>query len=344
MPPISESNQQQISTHVQSAIKKLLDSPTVKELTPEQIERVARLCLVDKLKDELGKEIKRYILDDKKTQDLIDKWLSGYTSVNTRKAFRRGINTLLQFTKNKNILDFDTRVVDDFITSLHRLEYADNTILQTVHACSSFFSTLKRWEYIKRNPFERVKLPRKKIEIKTRDQIPTNRELDLVELYARKCINSENGRGSGTRRRGGILALIVIRFLRTYGWRLDAISNLEINIHTKSFKTISKSQVVKGELNEELIRMIKKYKLNPERPFDKYSCVAFRQWWRRMFFNEDFRRMVKKRFTIHAIRARFVVDLHKRSKDIYLVSRKLNHANIVVTQSYLSSLREEFEP
>ena len=343
MTPISDNDQKLINTHVQSAIRKLLDSPTIKELPAEQVERIARLCLVDKLKDELSKEVDRFVLDEKKTKKLITKWLNGYASHNTRTAFRRGIDTFLSFIGGKNILDVDTQTVDDFVASLKRQEYANNTVLQIVHACSSFFSTLKRWEYIKQNPFERVKLPRKKIEIKTRDQIPTNHELDLVEVYARQCINTEMGKGSATRRRGGVYALTAVRFMRSYGWRLDAISNLEVNIHSKTYKTVSKSQTIKGELSEGLIRLIKKYKLNPERPFDGYSTMAFRQWWRRMFLNQKFRSKVKKRFTIHAIRARFAVDLYKDTKDIYLVSKKLNHANIVVTQTYLSSLREEFE-
>ncbi len=337
-----EINSVSINANIVSAIQNILQSPRLNQLSQEQIERIAKSLLVDRLKQDLNFELEKYLLNDIQLNKYINDWLENYNSTNTRRAFRRALNKFISFNKGNNILDVTPKTIDNFLIHLKRTNLSDNSILQTVHACSSFFSSLIRWKVVKDNPFSGAKLPKKQIEKKGAESVPSNRELDTVEKYARQGMKA-TGKGSGTRTSGNLKAYVALKMLRNFGFRADAINNLTINLHNKTYETKSKGQIIRGKLTDEIVKLIKKHHLNETQPLKGYNSNAFRVWWRRLFHNPEFRKTVKNRYSPHSVRARFAVDLYKQTKDIYLVSSKLHHSHITITQAYLSSLRSEYE-
>ena len=178
------------------------------------------------------------------------------------------------------------------------------------------------------NPWHGAKKPKKIIEVKKADAVPTNDELDRLQKFAFNRIQA-TGTGSKNKKQGSTKALGAIIILRATGMRSGALTSLDIDSNG-SYSAKSKGGLISGRLSEEIINKLAELGLDKNRPFRNYR--SFSKWFERAT------KILGLTFTIHGTRHRFAIDYYKISKDIVGLQRALGHSSILATQAYLATL------
>jgi hypothetical protein len=179
----TEQERREVATEMSRAIQNYLRSPELKDLPPENLEKIARAVFLDSLKEQFKKEVKKSQIDVEK---LKKKWLKNFESVATQKSFRNNLDLFLSWFDGKSILDVDAKVVDDYVHYLKTdaktgkgRHLSNATVRQRIAACSSFWKKLVRWGDAEKNPFLGTSnLPKKIIARKTASEIPSDEQLD----------------------------------------------------------------------------------------------------------------------------------------------------------------------
>ena len=86
---------------------------------------------------------------------------------------------------------------------------------------------------------------------------------------------------------------------------------------------------------------MKKNKLDIETPFKNKSSEVIRNVFYRSSKRLYVQGKIKAAYSIHDIRHYFAVTLYKKTRDIELIRKALNHSNIAITGLYLRSLEVE---
>ncbi len=343
MSPLNKKQKSEITTHLTKSIQKLLDSPELKELSEAQIEHIARSVYLDSLKDELKKEVKKAQMDSMAIDRYTIQWLSGFQSKHTVRSFKTNLNYFLQWLNGTSILDVNALVVDKYVSFLNSdKKTSDNTKRQRIAACSSFFSDLQRWSVIGNNPFKGIKgLPKKKIAVKEAEQIPSNKELDLLEQYALSqivSVGSKSGRGLKNKETGNLYAYISLKILRAYGLRVGALQGIKID-RDGNFKTKSKGHEVHGKFDSDILELLNSSGLSHKEPFKEYTESAFSMCLWRAQSSDELNAKFKRKYSAHGIRHRFSIDYYNRTKDVNELSKRLGHSSLLVTTAYLAGLK-----
>ena len=343
MSPLNKKTKNELSNRLAKAINNVLDAPELDELTDKQIEAIAKKYYIDELTKDFSAEIEKAKLTEDKLQNFIDDWLDGFSSKETKRNFKYNLNLFIKYlkSKRKSILDVNAKLVDKYVASLKdKGNLSNSTIRQRIASCSSFWSSLERWEIVNRNPFKGVKnLPKKEISVKQSDEIPTNDELDLLEVYARELAQS-TGIGSHTKIQGGKKALCTIKCLRETGLRIGALQNLKIDTNGY-YQARSKGSIAQGRISNELLNIFIQFGLSKKEPFKDYSSSAFQMWLWRALTSPEMRDKIKRIFSCHSIRHRFSIDFYNETKDVHELSKRLGHSSLLVTTAYLSGLQSE---
>ncbi len=345
MTPIDVKAKKELTDKISKAIGKVLDSPDLNQLSDKQIEAIAKRYYLNTLTKEFEKEVHRSKLNEEALQKLIDQWLDDFTSPHTSRSFKKNLNYFLDWLKGKSIVDVNSKVVDKYVSELKNdMSISDNTKRQRVAACSSFFTTLVRWEVVNRNPFHGIKgLPKKKIAIKQEEQIPTDKELDLLEKYALTSIKTaRKNKGKGYKRKleGNIKALCTLHVLRNTGLRIGALTNLVID-KNGYYKARTKGSEAQGRLGDDILRIFDLYGLSKRQPFKEYSSNTFTVWLWRSLTSGEMKNKINKLFSAHGIRHRYAINFYTQTKDVHELSKRLGHSSLLVTTAYLSGLKSE---
>lgn len=329
---LENKQKKQLQNRLNKTIEKIINSPDLNNLSDEQLNKLAGSVLADKLKAELKNEVKKAEIDISK---LIQNWLAGFDSKHTTRSFKKNISLFMAWLDGRSILDVNSKMVDDYILYLKKSKniltakkLSDNSVIQRISACSSFWKSLARWEVVDRNPWHGCKKPKKIIEVKKMESVPTNKELDTLQYFAWEGTNA-TGTGSKNKKLGSIKALLTLMILRDTGIRSGALRTLNLD-RDGNFTAKSKGVKIKGKIDYEILDRIEVYGLNPQFPFANYK--SFPKW---------FERSTKKlglTFTIHGIRHRFAIDHYNKNKDIVALQRALGHSSIMATQAYLATL------
>jgi site-specific recombinase XerD len=78
-----------------------------------------------------------------------------------------------------------------------------------------------------------------------------------------------------------------------------------------------------------------------ENPLSGYKAAQLSYnvgYWLKQAFLSGY---VSVKYTAHSCRHHFAVRFYNETKDVFELSRRLNHANIATTNCYLASLRKE---
>jgi integrase len=121
------------------------------------------------------------------------------------------------------------------------------------------------------------------------------------------------------------------------GLRVGALNQLKV--WGSSYKSYSKGKNIYGEFPIEVITNIKTSELNNKTPFETLTTNAlklriYRQTLK--LYNEG---KIRAAYSAHDFRHYFAVSEYKKDKDIYKLSKLLDHTNISITENYLKSLR-----
>lgn len=292
-------------------------------ITEEQAELLIKqanyLNILDYMKEEqLIKQI-----DYETEKENFFKQCSKTKSNHTKRQYKNGLNKLEEYCRinNKNILFIKAREADDFITEVNSSELSNLSIRALVSSCSSFFSFLeRRYPFIK-NPFRGTKT-RPPVKNKKRLEVPTKKEIELII----KDISDP-------------LIKMAIIFIMECGVRVGALPKLEIR--NNRYYSYSKGKEISWKVTDKVIKELKKYNLAFNAPFKNKSSEVIRNIFYRSSKRLYEQGKIKATYSIHDIRHYFAVTLYKKTKDIELIRKALNHSNIAITGLYLRSLEVE---
>jgi integrase len=204
---------------------------------------------------------------------------------------------------------------DDFI---YQLTGAPKSIRLKIAAISSFYSFLERRHTAVKNPIRGTKArPKdktiKELEIPTDDEMPII--LDSLPEYEK----------------------IAVFIMSSRGLRIGALSKLKI--WGNAFSSVSKGKDINGTFTDDIMNMIKTSNLNNKVPFGDCTTNALKiriiRATKKLYKDGK----INAPYSAHDFRHYYAISNYKQDKDIYKLSKLLDHANIGTTENYLKSLK-----
>jgi site-specific recombinase XerD len=293
------------------------ESPQLKDLSPEQLEIIAKIVITNRLTKEMDEKANIADIDISTELNLFIKQAGRTSSIGTKAVYRMAIAELTRWARknNINILLLTYAQADDFIYSLSG---APKTIRLKIAAISSFYSFLERRHSAIKNPIRGTKARPmdktiKNLEIPNDEEMPII--LDSLPEYEK-------------------LAVYIMAYR---GLRLGALNRLKI--WGNSYQTISKGKEIFGEFSDDIMKMIKTSTLNNKVPFGDYSTNALKIRIIRATQKLHKQGIINAPYSAHDFRHYYAVSNYKQDRDIYRLSKLLDHSNIAITQNYLKALK-----
>jgi len=337
-----------ITCRTNRIIENILNSSKFEDLNEQEIERIAKLVVVDKLKTELNEEIEK-TTTKQNLDTYINKWLNKFESNHTKKSYKKNLQNFLNWLGEKSIQDVDALIVDDYISYLKTVTTESNYSLnmkkrisvstqrQRIMAVSSFWKSLLRWNVVPNNPWHGANLPAQRTDVINSKKIPTDYELDEIEKLAlREMTAIYPGNKGITKKKNNAAryAYAVLKILRSTGIRIGALPTLSID-RNGVYNARSKGSKVHGKLKDDVIQALELVGLNKNQPFNDYKPGSFTMWLWRASGNKYF---------AHSLRHRFSItwwNEPENGKDIVQLKNLLFHKSVRSTEVYLSTLKYE---
>jgi site-specific recombinase XerD len=293
------------------------NSPKLNDLTDEQLEQIARIVITQNLTNELNIKSKIINIDYKMEKDIFLLQVSRTGSEYTQISYYKSLRKLEKYTKKNdiNILQMTPGQADDFI---YNLTGSPNSKNLTIAGVSSFYTYLERRYSVIKNPIRGTKARPVKKSVRE-IEIPSE-----IELFT--ILNSlpEMER-----------AAVYIMSYR--GLRVGALKKLKV--WGNKYQSYSKGKMIYGEFPIEVITNIKSSELNNRTPFETLTTNAMKLRIYRhtlKLYNEG---KIQAAYSAHDFRHYFAVSEYQKDKDIYKLSKLLDHTNISITETYLRSLK-----
>ena len=296
--------------------KQIADSiPALADLSEKQLKEVASWYLKKKLTDDMESLVNSSSidLDLSKTH-----FLALFDSLHTKKSY---INSLTRFEdfckkKNKDYLSMTPALADEWILTERQGNRASASIRKDVASVSSFYTFLERQHNIK-NIFRGTKA-RPKNKSKKELIIPDKKDFETI-------VNNVPGELS-----------IIVQLMAKLGLRAGAFESL--SLYGKTITTITKNKEFKWSVSDEIIKIFDENNLSRKEPFSKWKAYKIENLLR--YYTEKLYKQgqIKAVYSAHDFRHFFAVTEYTKNKDIFRLSKLLNHSSIQTTQLYLRSL------
>lgn len=283
---------------------------SIKGLSLDQQSQIMKLVQIDEYKAQMKTQIKSDAFD---VQQKLEEFLEFKTST-TKYTYGLYIGEFLNYIARKNIhpLAVNYQVVDRLIGE-ELSEFSNAKAELYLASVSAFYSTLARWRDIDVNPFIGAILKKKvSTEIKV---IPTESEIDTIINYFSMDTKAHKK------------MRLVLFIMKTYGVRVGFF-NGEIEYYGTVLSSISKGKLYRVMIKENDQEYISNnIELLNECRKNTIQCT---------FANAM--KVLKMSFSVHDFRHFVACREYLFDKDIYRVSKLLNHASIGVTEKYLKGL------
>lgn len=256
---------------------------------------------------------------------------------NTLKAYRIDLRQFFEYTR-EDIPDKEK--IEDYITELHK-KFKQKTVKRKIASIKAYYNYLEEREFIKENPFRKIKVKFKESMILPRIIPREEIEQLLNYMYAQENNIEKNYKY-------WLRDIAVIEVLFATGARVYEISNIRedsVNLNSGLIKIMGKGgkeryiQVSSGEI----LDLLKKYyQYNAEAI--KRSGFFFVNCRGNKFTEQSIRLMLKKytrlagierNITPHMFRHSFATYLIEEEVDISYVQQILGHSSIKTTQIYI---------
>jgi site-specific recombinase XerD len=307
------------------------EMPTLADLNNEQLEQIAKLVTAQRLTAELNTAVDLAGVDWQEQQNT---FLSDAKSPHTRRAYAAAMNRLEAWAnlKGLNPLTMTTIQADQFIRFLKDEGRSPASVRRDIAAVSAFYTWLERYHGAIKNPVRGTRI-RPPNENKKETVIPSENDYETIMA-------------SVPAKEQAILAVLALR-----GLRAGALPNLELKdgkYHGKSKGKALKEDGTEGiTLPAECLSAIKAAGLDIKKPFTwktrlrKGTAITAAGIESRV--NKQMRELhqngkIMAAFSCHDFRHFFAVREYEANKDLFRLSKLLNHANVSVTQAYLKSL------
>ena len=309
-------NQLTLNNKVENMVLQISrNSPTLNDLTQEQLEQVARIVVTQNLTNELSLKSKLVNIDYKMERDIFLQQVSMTGSEYTQSSYYKSLKILERYTKKNglNMLEMNPRQIDDFIYTLSGSPNTKNLIISSI---SSFYSFLERRHSVIKNPVRGtksrpVKKPVREIEVP-----------DDIELFVILNTLPE-------------LERLMVMIMSYRGLRVGSLNKLKI--WGSKYQSYSKGKNIHGELPIEVITNL----TNNRTPFEGMSTNSIKLRIYRHTLKLYREGKIRSPYSCHDFRHYFSVTEYMKDKDIYRLSKLLDHTNISITESYLRSLKVE---
>jgi len=302
---------------VESLVQRIVnESPSLSDLSPEQLDAVARSVILDDLKGDLKRavDLARIPYADLKTEFL---GRAKRKSVHTLKAYQSSIEALEAFAARRGIkvLEMKYKDADGFI---HSLEGSSSTVRLRVAGASAFFSFLDReTEGRVSNPFRGTReRPKKDTET---PNVPSLEDLDKIIPLLKPEIQ------------------VAVACMLEHGFRVGALPSL--TVWGGRYTGMSKGKKIDGNLSVKALEAIREAGLDSRKPFENMDANMIRNAFRYVTQRLKKEGSLPEAYSVHDLRHFFAISEYKKDRDIYRLKEALNHASIGVTETYLRGIR-----
>jgi len=302
------------SFDVERVVQKLLkEAPSLMDLSPDQLDTIAKAVVLEDLKDDLKHRRDLARVDLTKLQET---FLTRQKSAHTRRAYDSALSLLTIWAKRAgiHILEMKPRHADAFIASL---EGSASSIRLKVAVASSFFAFLTReTENRVTNPFRGTR---------ARPKRQTSAPLVPTDDDVKSLLSASDGS-----LHAAILCMV------EHGFRIGALPTLEI--WGARYKASSKGKQLAGELSSETIEAIKTTGLNPRHPWAGVNPEGIRDAFRYLARTLYRKEITKAPYSVHDLRHHYAIKQYRQDHDIYRLKELLGHSSIQVTETYLRGI------
>lgn len=284
------------------------------EITKEQYQYILKHIAFEDAKGLVRKQIVKSKFDVEKA---FHKFLNG-NSNQTADTYKLPIE---RFIAEYHPVDTTAEIVDDYIIELSK-EYSSASVRLHVAALSSFFNKLLRWGYIESNPFKGSDLPKVK---RVRElSVPTAEDVEEILSYCED--------------KGIVKAYIAVYLMIHLGIRVGAIAG--ISVQGNRYTAESKGKNISGDFPSFVAEEVSRwgFDLGTDKPFSEINKGIVQYHLTKICDSLYTAGVITVKCHAHSFRHYFAVQKYKESRDIYEVSRLLNHTSVSITQRYLESL------
>jgi site-specific recombinase XerD len=305
------------------------EAPTLSDLSGEQLEMIAKLVMTQRLTNELNAKVDLAGINWNLKRE---SFLSDTKSPHTRRAYSAALEKLEAWANREglNPLELSAATADQFIRELKAGGKSAATVRRDIAAISAFYSFLERYHSAIKNPIRGTKIRPPK-EISREIIIPTAAEYHTI-IQALPAVER---------------AIVIT--MATRGLRIGALPTLELKngkYQGKSkAKVLTENNTAGITLPQESLEAIKKAGLNIKKPFawktkngsaNSANAAAGR-------INYHIGKLFKSgkitaTYSCHDFRHFYAIQEYQKNKDIFRLSKLLNHAGVQVTQIYLQKL------
>jgi len=296
--------------------------PDGTQLTEAQMDHIKAHIEYDRIKSLVTKIQKKESVD-------IDSYLSQFLDsfcAKTRESYEAAIK--LFFQKHIHPIDVTPFDADTYVSELSKV-YAPNSVRTHLTAISSFFTTMVRWEVIPTNPFRGVKT----VKSKRVKSLAVPNEQDLYRVLSRLSDKISSPHSTAYKK-----VYMAVWLMAYGGFRVGALKGLSIK--DDIYTTYSKGRTIQGIMPEGYKEVMS------DMGFDASVALPFKDMNERTIqhhvtkvceelFTEG---VIEQKYHAHSFRHYFAVKVYSQTSDIYVVSKRLNHTNVAITQRYLDSI------
>ena len=298
----------------------------------------------DKVKNAVGETVRAAQFDRAKVlEDFLN---DGEKAPRTQRTYRSEIARYFEWLDRGGLHLFQAERADvnRFKTYLSG-PYAQNTVRLTIASCSAFHAYLEAERYVDHSPFANIKYPRKQYKKAVRpDQGKPVPVMNDEEYGAIVSALERKGKSPGTRicddrsRESAKRLLPIVHFMGTYGLRIGDVLSVRIE-GSDCFSYRQKGGTVRQrELQPVTREILRRCGATRREPFARMPIVTIQGALRRLTVGLFDRGEIRHPYSAHDFRHRFAVALYQETRDVYAVKETLGHANVTVTETYLSGL------
>ena len=257
------------------------------------------------------------------------------------KAYRIDLRQFLQQGTIINISDITTDMLEKYIATLNK-EYKPRTVKRKIASIKAFYSYLEYKEYIKKNPFNKVK-----VKIREPVILPKTIPLHTVETFLAIIYKQRKDANTIYQKRNALRDAAVIELLFATGLRISELCSLRKNDIDLFDQTVlvygkgSKERRIQIG-NDDVIKILKEYKKEYESEIKNCDYFFANQSGKKLS-DQAVRRMINKysslaainlHITPHMFRHTFATSLLEADVDIRYIQEMLGHSSINITQIY----------
>ncbi|MCR4939030.1 MAG: site-specific integrase [Treponemataceae bacterium] len=270
-------------------------------------------------------EKERKYLELKLTQEeCIDSFLEQFKNEYTKRTYKAAFKRIKDYCAQKNILllNFTPTIADEWIRYEIETGRAPASVRKDVATISSFFTYMEKKLKTTWNPFRGTKA-RPKLIPTEKILVPDKKDYETIIRKIPEDLS------------------VVIQFIAVTGLRAGAFETLCLKDNVLQYEMNDKIHTL--PVTAPVENLINEYRLNPEELFPKWKAHKIEnllRYYTKLLYTNG---IIKAVYSADDFRNYFAINEYSKNKDIYKLSRLLNHSSLLTTQKFLSSLNIEIQ-